>query len=308
MSTTETASLRIKLGIQPTGWTNDDFPEIGNDTPYQTILDQTSSTGFLGGSTGHNYPSHLQSLQHALTTRHLGVTSTWVGTAFTAPGQYDNTLQLVRDQITFLKAINATDIVVAELAAAVNQVRTKSVLTDRPIFNEPQRFLLYQGLNEAGRIAAEAGMRLSFHPHVGSGVQQIAETANLLKHTDPKYVWLCIDTGHTQFAGDDPRKLAAEHAKRIGHVHLKNVRQEVVDAATKGKYSFYQAILDGVFTVPGDPAGAIDFDPIFASLREAGFHGWLVIEAEQDPKKADPLWCAETAYKFLLSKGFKGSK
>lgn len=302
MSNNESASRSIKLGIQPTGWTNDDFPEIGNETPYQTILDQTKSTGFAGGSTGHNYPSHLPSLKHALTTRGLGVTSTWVGTQFTAPGQYDATLQTVRDQVTFLKAVNATDIVVAELAAAVNQVRTKSVLTDRPIFNEPQKFLLYQGLNEAGRLAAEAGMRLSYHPHVGTGVQQMDETADLLNHTHPKYVWLCIDTGHTQFAGDDPRKVAAAHAKRIGHVHLKSVRQGVVDAATKGKYSFFQAILDGVFTVPGDPSGSIDFDPIFASLHEAGFQGWIVIEAEQDPKKAEPLWCAKTARAFLRSK------
>ncbi len=292
----------IKLGIQPTGWTNDDFPEIGNDTPYQQILDETRSTGFVGGSTGHNYPSHLPSLQHALTTRGLGITSTWAGTRFTAEGAYDDTLQDVRNQIALLKSVNATDIVVAELAAAVNQVRTKSVLTDRPIFSEAQRFLLYKGLNEAGRIAAESGMRLSYHPHVGTGVQQRAETDALLHNTDPKYVWLCIDTGHTQLAGDDPVALAAKHAKRIGHVHLKSVRQRVVEAATRGKYSFYQAVLDGVFTVPGDPAGAIDFDPIFASLKEAGFTGWIVVEAEQDPKKADPLWCAKTAREFLRAK------
>lgn len=293
---------RIKLGIQPTGWTNDDFPEIGNDTPYQQILDETHSAGFAGGSTGHNYPSHLPSLQHALTTRGLGITSTWVGTQFTAPGQYDATLQMVRDQIAFLKSVNATDIVVAELAAAVNQVRTKSVLTDRPIFNEPQKYLLYKGLNEAGRLAAQSGMRLSYHPHVGTGVQQKFETDELMHNTDAKYVWLCIDTGHTQFAGENPALLTAQHAKRIGHVHLKSVRQGVVDTATSGKYSFYQAILDGVFTVPGDPSGAIDFDPIFASLKEAAFTGWIVVEAEQDPKKANPLWCAKTSREFLRAK------
>src|SRR5947209_11800590 len=94
---------KIRIGIQPTGWTNDDFPEIGNNLPYQVILDQTKEAGFEGGSTGHNYPTqHLPSLLHALQTRHLGITSTWVGTKFTAPDQYDATLQFVRDQVEFL--------------------------------------------------------------------------------------------------------------------------------------------------------------------------------------------------------------
>jgi inosose dehydratase len=290
---------KIRIGIQPTGWTNDDFPEIGNGLPYQQILDQTKEAGFEGGSTGHNYPSHLPSLLHDLQTRHLGITSTWVGTKFTAPDQYDATLQFVRDQVEFLHEVGATDIVVAELANAVNQVRTKAVLTDRPIFNEAQWYLLTRGLDEAGKIAADKGMRLSFHPHVGSGVQQAFETRRLMHETDPKYVWLCIDTGHTQFAGDDPRLLAEEHAKRIGHVHLKSVRQAVVDAATAGKYSFYRAILEGVFTVPGDPAGAIDFKDIFGALKAANFSGWIVVEAEQDPAKAPPLQYAKMARAFI---------
>ena len=293
---------KIRIGIQPTGWTNDDFKEIGDYIPYQQILDQTKEAGFEGGSTGHNYPAHIPSLLHDLKTRKLGITSTWAGTSFTAEGQYDSTLQFVRDQVNYLSTIGASDIVVAELANAVNQVRTKAVLTDRPIFNEAQWYLLTRGLNEAGKIAADKGMRLSFHPHVGSGVQQIGETRRLMSETDPKYVWLCIDTGHTQFAGDDPRVLAQEQARRIGHVHLKSVRQAVVDTATAGKYSFYQAILDGVFTVPGDPEGAIDFTEIFAALKGANFTGWLVVEAEQDPAKAPPLKYAKMARAFIRKK------
>src|SRR5271166_2380698 len=134
---TETSTIRI--GIQPTGWTNDDFPEIGDDTPYQQILNETADTGYAGGSTGHNYPQHGPSLLYELNKRGLAITSTWVGTHFTAEGKFDQTIQDVKTQINFLKAVGATDIVVAELAGAVNQVRVKSVLDDRPIFNQPQR-------------------------------------------------------------------------------------------------------------------------------------------------------------------------
>ena len=291
--------LGIRIGIQPTGWTNDDFPEIGNSTPYQQILDETAQAGFEGGSTGHNYPTHLPSLRYDLGSRKLGITSTWVGTKFTAADQYEQTIEFVKGQIAFLKAVEATDIVVAELAAAVHQVRDKSVLDDRPIFNEPQWYLLTRGLNEAGKLASENGMRLSYHHHMGTGIQNQAEVERLLENTDPSYVSLCLDTGHLLFAGDDPGKLAHEHVKRIGHVHLKDIRKKILDEAVPGKFSFYQAIMEGIFTVPGDPEGCIDFQPIFNTLRENNYEGWIVVEAEQDPAKAPPLRCAQIAREFI---------
>lgn len=293
------SKLSVRVGIQPTCWTNDDFPEIGNDTPYQVILDETRACGYAGGSTGHNYPTHLPSLKHALESRSLSITSTWVGTSFTAEGQYNATLNTVREQIAFLRAVGARDIVVAELAGAVNQVRTKYVLADRPILNEAQFYLLQTGLNEAGRMAEAAGMRLSYHPHVGTGVQNLDEINRLFQGTDSMLVWMCLDTAHALYAGVDPVALAKDYAKRIGHVHLKNLRQEVKERAIAGRYSFFHAICEGIFTVPGDPDGVIDFTPIFAALRSVDYSGWLVVEAEQDPRKANPKKYASMAREYI---------
>ena len=289
----------VRIGIQPTGWTNDDFQEVGDSTPYQTILDETKSSGYEGGSTGHNYPSHLPSLISALKRRDLGITSTWVGTKFTTENRYQPTLQYVKDQIAFLKAVGSTDIVVAELAAAVNQVRTKAVLDDRPIFNEAQWFLLTRGLIEAGKLAVENGMKLCYHHHVGTGVQSRPEIDKLLEETDPAYVNLCLDTGHAMFSGVDPLELTRDHIGRIKHVHLKSVRKDVLERAVPGRFSFYQAILEGIFTVPGDPAGCIDFLPIFEVFRKNSYQGWIVVEAEQDPAKAPPLQYARMARAFI---------
>jgi len=292
-------AAKVRIGIQPTGWTNDDFPEIGDDTPYQQIMQETAASGFAGGSTGHNYPSHVPSLRRALAEAGLGITSTWVGTHFTALGRFDQTIDEVNRQIALLKNVGATDIVVAELAAAVNQVRTLSVLTDRPIFNEPQWYLLAKGLDHAGKLALDAGMRLSYHPHVGTGVQQRDDIDRLFAMTDPQYVSMCLDTGHVQYAGVDPVWLAQDYTARIGHIHLKSVRPDVMAQAVAGKYSFYQAILEGIFTVPGDPQGGIDFDPIFELLRRHDYSGWIVVEAEQDPAKANPLTCAKISRDFI---------
>jgi inosose dehydratase len=282
----------MTLGIQPTGWTNDDFQEIGNDTPYQVILDQTKDAGFEGGSTGHNYPSHLPSLQKAMESRGLKIASTWAGTAFTTGVNAAAAFADFQAQVTFLQNVGAHDVVVAELANAVNQVRTKSVLNERPVLNEGQWFLLIDLLDRAGRYAKERGMQLSYHPHVGTCVMTVKETERLLNHTHPDYVGLCLDTAHLRYGGASPKELvglARKYAGRITHVHLKNVRPSVLAAAKD--YSFYQAIRSGIFTVPGDPEGEdseLVLDPVMELLKEVGYGRWMVIEAEQVPPPYDP--------------------
>lgn len=280
------------LGIQPTGWTNDDFPEIGNDYPYQVILEQTKEAGFEGGSTGHNYPSHLPSLRYAMESRGLKIASTWAGTAFTTGVDAEAAFAAFQAQVTFLKEVGAQDVVVAELANAVNQVRTKSVLNERPILNEGEWFLLTELLDRAGKYAKDQGMQLSYHPHVGTCVMTVKETERMLDHTNPDYVGLCIDTAHLRYGGASPKEvvdLATKYSARITHVHLKNVRPAVLHAAKN--YSFYQAINAGIFTVPGDPEGEdpkLLLDPIVKILKKVGYRRWMVIEAEQVATRYDP--------------------
>lgn len=284
----------MTLGIQPTGWTNDDFPEIGNDTAYQEILDQTREAGFEGGSTGHNYPSHMPSLRHEMKSRGLKIASTWAGTTFTTGVNAEAAFAAFQAQVTFLQEVGAKDVVVAELASAVNQVRTKAVLGDRPILNDAEWFLLAELLNKAGQYAREHKMQLSYHPHVGTCVMTAEETDRLFDRTDPDYVGFCLDTAHLRYGGASPSdvvQLAAKYSNRITHVHLKNVRPGVLREA--GDYSFYKAIKSGIFTVPGDPAGenpALVLDPIMEILKKEGYKNWVVIEAEQVPvTKHEPV-------------------
>lgn len=307
-----TQSSRMMIGIQPTGWTNDDFPEIGNDTPYQVILDQTKQTGYEGGSTGHNYPTHLPSLLYSVRRRDLQIVSTWFGTTFTTGVDFEAALTAFQQQLDFLQSVNAKDVVVAELANAVNQVRSVPVLTARPILNTAQWYLLTTLLDTAGKLAKDRGMQLSYHPHVGTGVMTIAETERLLVSTNPEYVGLCLDTAHLCYGGADQAALVdltRTHVKRITHVHLKNVRKNVREKAVKEEYSFYQAIQEGIFTVPADPAsappdlvGELNLDPIMDALLSVGYDRWLVVEAEQNPLQADPLTCAETARAYIKSR------
>jgi inosose dehydratase len=172
-----------------------------------------------------------------------------------------------------------------------------ALFANRPVFDDAQWDALTTGLNRLGEIANGEGMRLCYHHHMGTGVMTRAEVDRLMTSTDPELVHLLLDTGHLAFAGDDPLAAAQAHGERITHVHLKSVRPDVVERARTEGLSFQAAIEAGVFTVPGD--GAIDFVPILDALASAGFEGWLVVEAEQDPAKANPLEYALKARGYL---------
>ena len=65
------------------------------------------------------------------------------------------------------------------------------------------------------------------------------------------------------------------------------------------RWSFLKGVLEGVFTVPGDPEGCVDFREVCRILKEIGYQGWIVVEAEQDPRKANPLEMAQMGFEEL---------
>jgi len=103
---------------------------------------------------------------------------------------------------------------------------------------------------------------------------------------------LLLDTGHATFAGADPVSLARRHRARIAHFHAKDVRPAVMARAQAARLSFLDAVIEGVFTAPGD--GCVDYPAVLRELP--GYTGWAVVEAEQDPEKAHPLTYARMGY------------
>ncbi len=287
---------KVRLGVTPTLWWNDDFRNIDIGITFGQCVSEMALAGFQGCSVGHKYPTDVTELKAALDLRGLAVSEPWVSTYYTINAMEEQTLATFHQQHDFIKALSGTEMVVAEFGGAVNPLPV-AVFANRPIFDDVQWDALTTGLNRLGKIAQDEGMRLCYHHHMGTGVMTRAEVDRLLANTDPALVNLLLDTGHLAFAGDDPVAAALAHADRIKHVHLKDVRPDIVAKATAEGYSFEAAIEAGVFTVPGD--GSIDFVPIFEALAAAGFEGWLVTEAEQDPAKANPLEYALKARAYL---------
>jgi inosose dehydratase len=291
---------KVRFGITPTLWWNDDFVLIDIGIPFGQCVSEMALAGFEGCSFGHKYPSDPAVLRPELELRGLQLSEPWVSTYFTINGMRQQTLDTIDHQLGFLAAMGGTDLVVAEFGQAVNPLPV-ALFVNRPIFDDAQWQALTEGLNQAGSMAKERGMRLCYHPHMGTGVNIATDVDRLMAATDPDLVHLLLDTGHLAFAGADPLAVTKAHGSRIKHIHLKNVRAAVVDQARMQSWSFQTAVEAGVFTVPGDPAGSIDFPPIFDALAAAGFEGWIVVEAEQDPAKAHPLVYAKMARAYLRS-------
>jgi inosose dehydratase len=287
---------KVYLGITPTGWTNDDTPGIGDDIPFEQCVSEMALAGFEGCSVGHKFPKDPEVLKAALELRGLRVSEPWASTYFTVAEMEDRTVESFRQQMAFIKEMGGTDVVVAELGHAVHQ-QPVFVLANKPVFSDEQWGRMVEGLNRLGRMAAEEEMRLCYHHHMGTGVQTRAEVDRLMDDTDPEVVHLLFDTGHLYWAGGDPLDMASAYADRIKHVHLKDIRKDVLDRCMERKMSFLESVIEGAFTVPGD--GVIDFEPIFRTLADAGYEGWLVVEAEQDPHKANPLEYAMKARAYL---------
>jgi inosose dehydratase len=123
---------------------------------------------------------------------------------------------------------------------------------------------------------------------MGTVVETEVEIDRLMEHTGP-HAKLLLDTGHCYFGGGNPEAVAKKHMHRVGHIHAKNVRPAIADQVRNERMSFLEGVRRGVFTVPGDQEGGVDFAPVLAVAAEHGYEGWLVIEAEQDPDKRNPF-------------------
>jgi inosose dehydratase len=289
---------KVKLGVCCTLWWNDDFPTIDAGITFGQAVSEMALAGFQGCSLGHKYPSDPAVLRAELDRRGLRVSEPWTSTYFTVARMQQKTIDAFEQTLDHIRALGGDELVVAEFGAS-SHLLPVDLFANRPVFTDAQWDALSSGLNTLGKIAAAAGMRLSYHHHMGTGVQTRADVDRLMASTDPDTVHLLLDTGHLAFAGEDPLDVARTYGNRIGHVHLKSVRAEIVHRVRTEGLSFQEGVELGVFTVPGD--GDIDFRPILDALDGAGYRGWLVVEAEQDPNKANPLEYAKKARAYLAS-------
>lgn len=288
---------KVRLGIAPIAWTNDDMPELGAENSFEQCVSEMALAGFTGSEVGNKYPKDPAVLRRYLDIRGIQICNAWFSTFFTT-GERSETIEGFIKHRDFLHSLGARVIGCSEQGRSI-QGLPKPVFDDKPVFTDDEWTLLAEGMNRLGDLAAEKGMKVSFHHHMGTGVQTPAEIDRFMRVTQDN-VYLLFDTGHLYFSEGSQQAVDSvidQYTDRIVHVHLKDIRKSVLDEVRLKKTSFLDAVRAGVFTVPGD--GCLDFAHVFEALDKNGYEGWMVVEAEQDPAKANPFEYALKARDFI---------
>lgn len=291
---------KVKLGIAPIAWTNDDMPDLGKENTFEQCVSEMALAGFTGSEVGNKYPKDPEVLKKALELRGVEICNQWFS-SFLITKPFEEVEKEFRAQLAFLKAMGAKVIGASEQSYSVQGQLDTPIFGHKYEMNDQEWDTFCTGMNKLGKIAKEEyGIALTFHHHMGTVVQSLAEVDRMMENTDPEYVSLLFDTGHFTYCGENPLEVVKKYVHRIKHVHLKDIRPEVVEQVKKENMSFLAGVRAGAFTIPGD--GCINYDPIFKVLEEAGYEGYMVVEAEQDPAKANPLEYAIRARKFIAEK------
>jgi len=288
---------KIRLAIAPVGWTNDDLPELGAENTFEQCISEMALAGFSGSEIGNKYPKDKNVLKKALELRGLTICNAWFSTYFTTKG-VDETAKAFVERRDFLKDLGAMVIGCSEQGNSI-QGKPLPVLKYKPKYTEAEWAKVTHGMDLLAELANEKGMKVCYHHHVGTGIQTPEEIDRFMETTS-KDVYLLFDSGHLVFSEGTTEaayQVLEKHVGRVAHVHLKDVRADVYKKAVSQNWSFLEAVKYGVFTVPGD--GMTDFAPIFKILDESGYEGWLVLEAEQDPAKANPFEYAKRAREYI---------
>ena len=286
--------MEVKLAIAPIAWSNDDLPQLGGNTSLETCLSQTREAGYVGTEMGGKFPQDKKELKKVLEDFDLELAGSWFSGNLLSQS-LDQELKDLGDFIDVKLYAGCKVVVYCECSNTI-QGKQEIALSKKPVLSESQMKDYASKYNTLYDFAKSKGAVLTYHHHMGTIIQNENEIDMFLKYTKDE-VGLSFDTGHLYFAGVNPLDMIKKHKNRISHVHFKDVREEVKKEVLKKDTSFIDAVLAGVYTVPGD--GIIDFSPIVEVLKEINYEGWIVVEAEQDPELANPFVYAKKAFAYI---------
>ncbi len=286
--------MSVKLGVAPIAWSNDDMPELGGETTLDQCLQEASQAGYIGIESGGKFPKSSAELIPKLNKYNLHLCSGWYG-ANLRKNSVEEEKKLIQEQLKLFKDCKSPCIVFAEVSGSIQGDPSRK-LSSRPQMDSDEWKSFCNKISEMGKFLEDQGMPLAYHHHMGTVIETQKDTERLMDNTNDS-VKLTLDTGHMLFAQGDSKMIFENYSSRLHHIHCKDIRKNILDKSLKEDLSFRGAFLEGAFTVPGD--GCIDYKPLFDILKKNNYSGWLVVEAEQDPKKANPLEYAIKGYKYL---------
>jgi inosose dehydratase len=286
--------MSARIGINPLTWSNDDLPALGAENSLEMCLTEARAAGYAGVELGNKFPRQAATLRPILQAHGLALVSGWYSGRL-LERDADAEWTAMRAHFELLHALNCEVMVFAEVSRCTHGDQLAPI-SRRPCLTKSEWPRFGDRLSALAERMRREGLRMAYHHHMGTVVQSAQDIDDLMANTG-EAVGLLLDTGHLTYAGGDPVQAATRHAARIAHVHCKDVRREVLEHCRNRDSSFLDAVLDGVFTVPGD--GMVDYRGVLAPIVRSGYRGWYVVEAEQDPAIATPLKYAKLGFQNL---------
>ncbi|WP_135210428.1 myo-inosose-2 dehydratase [Vitreimonas flagellata] len=280
--------MSIRFGVSPIAWANDDMPELGGDTPLESILRDIQELGFDGVELGGKFPREANALKATLAPFQLDLVGGWYSGSLLVQDA-DAEIAALQPHLNLLKALGSNVFVFAETSNAVHSNRAVP-LEGTPRLKSGEWAQFGQRMSDVADYIAGQGRKFAYHHHLGTVVENQADMDAFIAATSPR-VGFTLDTGHAALGGVKSLDIVEKFPERIAHVHCKDVRGPVHAEARRSGKSFLDGVLAGMFTVPGD--GGIDFAAVMQALKRMDYSGWIIIEAEQDPALANPRTYAE---------------
>jgi inosose dehydratase len=287
--------MKAKLGMSPIAWWNDDLVELSDDVSLEECLRQSRSAGFTGMEKGRRFPDDPAVMLPILKAADVTLCGGWFSGTLVDEDLAANQAR-IQPMIELFKAVDAPCIVYGEVGRSI-QGRRDIPLAQKPRLSDDEMKAYARKVTQFGEWCAEQGMPLSYHHHMAAVVETEPELDAFMRHSG-EGIPLLLDAGHLAFAGGNVLRAIDNHHARINHVHVKDVRMDVINKLDRTRQSFLDAVALGAFTVPGD--GSLDFAAIVQKFADYSYEGWFVVEAEQDPRPNPPLRMAQVGYQELM--------
>lgn len=275
----------VRLAVSPLSWTNDVLEDLGADISLERCLSDAAETGYQGVELGRKFPRDAATLRPLLASHGLALASGWHSGELAERGVGEE-MKAVARHAELLREMECKVMVYGEVAMMTPGSPLDAPMSERLTMPKTEVVAYAARLTEfAKRLAGEYDLKLAYHHHLMMVAETFDEISDIFGSTGEQ-AGLLLDTGHAVAGGFDYTRLIERFGDRIVHIHLKDVRGPVLQNVRACDLSFNVGVRSGMFTVPGD--GVVHFDPIARFVRENGYRGWLVVEAEQDPALAPP--------------------
>lgn len=289
--------MPVRIGVSLIAWQNDDLPGLTAAFTTDGAMEDAARIGYSGVERGRRMPADTEGLRAYLDRYGVALCGGWCSGNLMR-NDLSAEREAIRDQVAQFAALDAPCIIYAECSNTI-QGDVQTPVSRRPKLTRDEVMAYAAKLSELAKWTAGQGVTLSYHHHMGAMIED-EEDIDWLMDGSSADLTLLFDTGHLHFAGADPIAVLDRWGHRVHHVHFKDVRQPVLDRVRAEDRSFLDGVAAGVYSVPGDPEGCIDFQTITDRLKALDYNGWIVVEAEQDPEKAPPFAYAKSGYDHII--------